>query len=184
MPNRIVVVGASTGGPVAVREFLDALPPEFAFPVVVAQHLPDRFSGMLTAALRATCRLPVETVVDGLAVRPGVVHVAEGVCVRFAAPDLLQVRPSPPGPAANIDALFSSAALVHGSAVVAVLLTGMGGDGLDGARRVHAAGGTVFTQDAESSVVWGLPGAVTGAGLSSFSAPPAGLAAELLRRLC
>lgn len=180
VPAGIVLIGASTGGPAAVRELLSELPEDFPSPIVVAQHLPDRFTGMLAAALRPACRVPVEEVVDGQGVRPGVVHVADGVEASFTAPFTLRVRPAPPGPAGNVDALFSSAALVHGPAVVAVVLTGMSDDGLTGAAKVRACGGTVLAQDAASSVVWGMPGSVVHAGLSSFVAAPAELGRQLL----
>jgi len=168
-PVRLVVVGASTGGPEALSRLVTALP-ALRVPVAVVQHMPPVFTRQLAARLD---RLGTSTVVEvdgATSMRPGHVYVAPG-------DHHLEVRRVPGGlqtaltqaPAVNycrpaVDVLFTSAAGAAGAGVLAVVLTGMGADGRVGAEHVVAAGGTVLVQDEPTSVVWGMPGAVATAG--------------------
>ena len=179
----LMLIGASTGGPPALEEFLDALPAEMNAPVVIAQHMPEMFTAALTERLHERGSRPVCLAEDGMALDAGCVYVAPGgkhTQLRRAAGGALRLRVGDEPAAApyrpSVDALFSSAAKCVGSDLVAAVLTGMGDDGLLGARDVVDAGGKVVAQDAASCVVYGMPRAVIEAGLATASMPPKDLA--------
>jgi len=187
MPG-VLVVGASTGGPRALAAALGELPREFPIPVAVVQHLPSEMAEFFAAGLSANCRMPVKLAGDGTSVEPGVLWLApggvhltivrEGLAPRFRfdhGPEQNGCRPA-------VDPLFRSAAQAFGAGTLALVLTGMGQDGLAGARAVHAAHGRVLVQDEASSVVWGMPGAIARAGLAHAVLPLAQLAGELIAR--
>lgn len=167
-----LVIAVSTGGPEALTRLLPALPADFPLPVLVVQHMPAGFTSALADRLDRRSPLHVREAAGGEAVHPGAVWIApggrhmearrEGGVVRLAltdAPPENSCRPS-------ADVLFRSATEAWGRQVLALVLTGMGADGLAGARRVKALGGAVIAQDEQSSVVWGMPGAVVHAGLA------------------
>lgn len=165
---RIVVIGASTGGPAALRDLLNALPANFAVPVLIVQHISKGFVGGLASWLGANTKLNVR-VADGSDIaRPGVVYIApddqqlgvreDGRIVLSNAPAVGSFRPS-------ATHLFASAAAAFGERMVAVILTGMGDDGVTGLRAVHAAGGMVIAQDEATSVVYGMPREAARAGV-------------------
>lgn len=172
----VVVVGASTGGTEALRSLLGSLPGEFPLPVVIAQHLHDEFTGMLSHALRRHTRLQLDDAVTGDSLRRGVCLLAAGTDVTITGTGTVVVSPSDSDSSRSVDMLFESAADAFGGNVLAVVLSGMGEDGLRGSAVVRARGGRVLAQSEASSSVWGMPGAVTRAGLSSFVADPLGLA--------
>jgi two-component system chemotaxis response regulator CheB len=185
----VVVIGASTGGPNALAELFPALPPDWPVPTGVVQHMPPEFTARLAERLAAKSRLRVREAVAGEPVdsaqawvAPGDHHLLvrqEGKAVRLALnqePPVNSCRPS-------VDVLFRSAAEVYGPGVLAVVLTGMGQDGLRGCECVRAAGGQVLVQDEASSVVWSMPGAVAEAGLADQVLPLGHLGPEILRRV-
>lgn len=176
----VVVVGASTGGTEALRVLLGSLPGEFPLPIVVAQHMHDDFTGMLVHALRGSTGLCLEEAVTGAALRPGVCLLADGMTVTLDHDGNTVVLAGAPPCPGSVDRLFESASDVFGAGVLAVVLSGMGEDGLRGSAVVRARGGHILAQSEASSAVWGMPGAVTRAGLSSFVADPAGLAHVLV----
>jgi two-component system chemotaxis response regulator CheB len=193
-----IVIGVSTGGPLALEVMLPMLPADLPVPVLIAQHMPKLFTGALAERLDRCCSLRVKEAYDGALAEAGVVWLAPGdmhmevglngevrragresqrqvqVCLHRGQP-VNYCRPS-------VDYLFNSAAQVYGAGTLAVVMTGMGADGLVGARSVHEAGGTVLTQDEASSVVWGMPGRVTEAGIASATLPLMSLGDELARR--
>lgn len=183
-----VAVGASTGGPAAVAEFLAALG-RVPVPVLVVQHLPAAFVQSYVRQLARTSGVPCETARDGERPQPGTVRVAPGglhlLVERDAEGPLLRTSDAPPEhycrPA--VDPLLRTAGRVYGRRLVAVILTGMGCDGLAGAREVRRAGGVVLAQDEHTSVVWGMPGAVVRAGLATLVAPPAELGRWIAGRI-
>lgn len=183
----VVVVGVSTGGPAALERFLPALPADFPLPVLVAQHMPALFTALLAERLNGLCRIPVHEALPGEALQPGVVYVARGdrhmQAVGSAAHCALHFMPTDPDEYCrpSVDVLFRSAAAVYGAGVLAVVLTGMGTDGLAGCRAIAAAGGRILVQDCATSAVWGMPGAVAKAGLADQVLPLPALAAEVLR---
>ncbi len=185
----VLVVGASTGGPDALVRFLRWLPARCGFPILIAQHILPRFSAQLAEQLTVRCRRTVQEAADGVAVQPDAVYMAPAgrhlSVSRAGSRVLLKVTVGPPEnfcrPSVNV--LLRSAAHVYGDGVLAVILTGMGSDGLEGCRHVFAAGGTILAQDEESSVVWGMPGAVVHAGLAGAELPPERLATAVAWRL-
>jgi two-component system chemotaxis response regulator CheB len=181
----LIVVGASTGGPKALQEFLGELVRLERFPpIVVAQHVPALFSSVIVDHLKLRCGLPVELAEDESSARPGRVHVAPG------GSDIT-VRSTPAGfamslhksanrrrAAPSVDMLFESAAACSRS-TLGVVLSGMGEDGLAGARAIVAAGGAVLVQSRDSSVVWGMPGIVATSGIASEIGAPDFLARKV-----
>ncbi len=180
---RLVVVGASTGGPPALEAFLSALQPSMTAPVVIAQHMPEMFTAALAQRLDRHGPRPTHLAADGERLLDRHVYVAPGgthtKIRRSVNQDLhLHVGPDPADALhrPSVDALFESASKIVGSDLIAAVLTGMGTDGLRGARAVVAAGGKVVAQDAESCVVYGMPRAVVEAELAAAALPPAELA--------
>ena len=177
----VLVIGVSTGGPAALDRMLPTLPANFSLPVLIVQHMPEVFTSLLAERLNGHCPLRVREAQEGDEVRPGVIHIARGnwhleLRAGGRASPSSAVRPYPTlhlsqGPLENhcrpaVDVLFRSAVEVYGSGVLAVVLTGMGSDGLIGCRMIRDFGGTVIAQDQPTSTVWGMPGAVTNAGLA------------------
>jgi two-component system chemotaxis response regulator CheB len=188
-----LVIGVSTGGPAALDILLPKLPAGFPIPVLVVQHMPELFTKLLAERLNSCCPLQVREGVEGEPVRAGSIYIAKGnwhMEVRAGAhtglPATLHLNQGAPEnhcrPA--VDALFRSAASVYGAGVLAVVLTGMGSDGMSGARMIREHGGIVLAQDEASSVVWGMPGAVITAGLAHRVLPLKAIAGEILRLVC
>lgn len=186
-PADVVAIGVSTGGPNALATMLPMLPDGLGVPILIVQHMPPVFTRLLAERLAGRCRMPVAEAVAGAVVRPGQVWIAPGdhhmTVLREGATIRLCADQGPPEnscrPAA--DSLFRSAAAAYGAATLAVVLTGMGQDGLRGAQAVREAGGRVLVQDAATSVVWGMPGAVAHAGLANAILPLERLADEIVR---
>lgn len=185
--RRLVVVGTSTGGPQALTQLLAALPPDFPAPLVLALHIPPGYTLAVARRLDSRCPLEVVEAEEGMEVRPGRVVLARAGhhlkverygAVGVARLDLHPLR-TPHHP--SVDVLFESAARAWGADTVGVVLTGMGDDGLAGARAIRAAGGTVLTEAESSCVVYGMPRAVDEAGLATATAPLEGLVALLER---
>ncbi len=185
----VVAIGTSTGGPVALAEILPALPHDFPVPIVLVQHMPPVFTAHLAERLGARSTLRVREGFPGAVLEPGDAWIAPGdhhmVVRRVGAEVRIALHSGPPEnscrPAA--DELFRSVADTYGAGALAVVLTGMGQDGLRGCARVREAGGLVIAQDAESSTVWGMPGAVVRAGLAEVVRPLSGIAAEIAQRV-
>jgi two-component system chemotaxis response regulator CheB len=171
---RILAIGGSTGGPKALMDVAASITGHCGgIPVVIVQHMPDSFTALLAEHLaRKTnreCRRPE----PGEPVRAGVIYVAPGGRhLVLRRKDGQVVFDFDDGPAINfckpaVDPMFESVSAIYRNATLALVLTGMGQDGLVGARAVTEAGGTVIAQDEASSVVWGMPGVVARAGLCS-----------------
>lgn len=171
-PVRMVVVGSSTGGPQALSTLVTALTAPPRVPVVVVQHMPPVFTHQLAARLDRLGPARVSEAVDGEELRPGHVYIAPGgehLLVRNVRGTLRAVLDQ--GPPVNfckpsVDVMFDSAVEAVGGDLVCAVLTGMGSDGRNGAGKIVAAGGTVLAQDEATSVVWGMPGAVTTSGFA------------------
>lgn len=180
-----VVIGSSTGGPPVIETLILALQENFPVPVLVAQHMPALFSRSLAARLDAMAPAQVRIANHGEPLEPGMVYIGEGgshVRVRRLGTGLYtEVSPNPAEThfKPSINELFTSAAKYCGSHVLGIILTGMGDDGLIGARAIHSAGGRVITQQADSCVVYGMPRTVYEAGLSSGSGTPGEMASVL-----
>jgi two-component system chemotaxis response regulator CheB len=173
----VLVIGSSTGGPEALTQVLPRLPANFPLPILLVQHMPPVFTRQFAQRLDRLSPLRVVEAADGSPLLPGTAHLAPGdhhLVVRKSArgphTGLTQ------GPPENfcrpaVDPLFRSAVAAYDGAVLAVVLTGMGSDGRNGAAEIRAAGGTVVVQDQATSVVWGMPGAIATAGLADETLP-------------
>lgn len=175
VPPQIIAIGASTGGPQALAEVIVALAPGLKVPVVITQHMPATFTSILAAHLARISGLKCEEGRTGAMLAPGLIHIAPGdhhMLVKGHGGPIELTRTPPENfcrPA--VDPMFRSVAAAYGSATLAIVLTGMGSDGCEGARTIAMAGGTVLAQDEATSVVWGMPGAVAKAGLCSAILP-------------
>ncbi|OWY63962.1 chemotaxis response regulator protein-glutamate methylesterase [cyanobacterium TDX16] len=187
---KIVAIGVSTGGPNALAVLLSQLPADFPVPIAIVQHMPPMFTQLLAERLAAKSRLKVAEAVSGRVLEPGQVWIApgdfhlavqrDGDVVRLVthqAPPENSCRPS-------VDVLFSSVTEVFGASAIAIVLTGMGQDGLRGCQQLREAGGRVLVQDEASSVVWGMPGFVANAGLANRVLPIDRMADETIRQVC
>jgi two-component system, chemotaxis family, protein-glutamate methylesterase/glutaminase len=194
----VVVIGLSTGGPSALEQLLPRLPGDFPVPVLIVQHMPKVFTAALAERLDKCCSLHVEQAYDNAPLRAGTVWLAPGGLhmevavravmagegergatgrVRLHQQELLNhCRPS-------VDYLFHSAARMYGAGTLALVMTGMGADGLSGARAVHERGGVVLAQDEATSAVWGMPGRVTEAGITTATLPLSAIAGALRQRV-
>jgi len=187
-PPRVLLIGASTGGPQALERVLANIGRVIdRAPVLIAQHMPPTFTAILGQHLSRASGRPAEEARDGEFVRAGRIYIAPGgFHLQVARQDGNPVLAIKDGPPVNfckpaVDPLFSSAATIWGSWNLAVVLTGMGADGAHGAAEIAAAGGSVIVQDEQSSVVWGMPGAVAEAGLASAVLPLNQIGAAIAR---
>jgi two-component system chemotaxis response regulator CheB len=186
----VLVIGVSTGGPAALDILLPALPANFPLPVMIVQHMPELFTSLFAERLNGRCPLHAREAAEGDPVRSGTIYIARGnwhlevvASARGASGNTLHLTQ---GPLENhcrpaVDVLFRSAAAAYGSGVLAVVLTGMGSDGMAGCRIVRAQGGSVLAQDPATSAVWGMPGAVANAGLAHKVLPLNAIAPEIIR---
>jgi two-component system chemotaxis response regulator CheB len=182
---RIIAIGSSTGGPQALLNLLGALPASVSCPIVIAQHMPATFTTVLAQHIGRASGRPSAEAAHGMEIRPGHVYLAPGdyhfqllregtVCVARlsqTAPENF-CRPS-------VNPLFRSVAQTFGAESCAVMLTGMGSDGCEGAKIMAAAGAPIIAQDEATSVVWGMPGAVAQAGICSAILPLPQIAGHL-----
>jgi two-component system chemotaxis response regulator CheB len=188
-PVRVVAIGASTGGPNALAEVLRQLPADFPVPVLIVQHMPPMFTRLLAERLSAVCPLRVEEGKSGDVLEPGHARIAPGdyhlIAVRDGTRVRLLVHQDPPENSCrpSADVLLRSVAKTFGPDSLAVILTGMGQDGLRGCEAVSEAGGQVLAQDEATSVVWGMPGSVARAGLADRVLPLSLIADEVVRRV-
>jgi two-component system chemotaxis response regulator CheB len=185
----LLAIGSSTGGPDALTALLPLLPRDLPVPVVITQHMPPVFTRLFAQRLDAKCALSVKEAEDGDRVEAGRVLIAPGdshlVLERRGTSVVARLSSAP---AENfcrpaVDVMFRSAAAVHGEHVLGVVLTGMGSDGARGAEVLRAAGGEVVVQDAASSVVWGMPGAVVSLGQAHRVLPLDAIARDVLQVL-
>lgn len=174
----IVAIGASTGGIHALSVVLREMPSSFPLPVLITQHLPESFMPYFAAQVAVLANRPCDVATDCMRIRPGRVIVAPGnahmriVSTGDGAAVRLNGDPAKSGCMPSVDPMFESLAEVYGARALGVVLSGMGRDGSEGARSVIARGGVIVVQDRESSVVWGMPGAIANAGGASAVLPP------------
>ena len=185
---QVVVIGASTGGPNALATVIGALPANFEQPVLVVQHMPAIFTKLLAERLDNLSPLNVREASNGDRVEAGSVYVAPGdfhlEVTREAETVALRLHQGPPENSCRpaVDVLFRSAAEAFRGRTLAVMLTGMGRDGLEGCRRLYDAGAQIICQDEASSVVWGMPGYVAKANLADAVIPLEGVAQQIEAR--
>jgi two-component system chemotaxis response regulator CheB len=186
---KVLAIGVSTGGPAALGEIMPRFGAGFPLPILIVQHMPPMFTRLLAERLQASSKLKIEEAVQGSRVEPGKVLIAAGdyhlrikkegeavrACLDQSTPEN-SCRPA-------VDVLFRSVSEVYGGSALAVVLTGMGQDGLRGVQSLKALGAYVIAQDQATSVVWGMPGAVVGAGLADCVTPLDGVVPEILRQI-
>ena len=185
---KVLVVGASTGGPNALSSLVAGLPVDFELPILITQHMPPMFTPMLAKHLEKDGGRPCCEATHGMLIERGHTYVAPGgfhmaidrqdkrmVTVLNEEPPEHFCRPS-------VNFLFRSAAKWYGHSTLAVMLTGMGEDGIEGARELAAVGAPIIVQDKASSVVWGMPGAVAEAGLADEILSLADMGPGIVRR--
>ena len=185
LPPRLLAIGSSTGGPNALFAVVQALAPRLAVPVIVTQHMPATFVPILAQHIDRLGVLPCEQAQDGAVLRPGCILLAPGdrhMLIRKRGAQLVVELSD--GPAEQfcrpaVDPMLRSADEAVDGRVLVAMLTGMGTDGLNGARQVVASGGGVVAQDEATSVVWGMPGAVARAGLACAVLPLPEIGARL-----
>ncbi len=173
----LLAIGASTGGPVAVQTLLTELTADFSLPVLVVVHMPAAFTPAYAERLDAQCRVRVKEAVDRDRLIPGQVYLAPGgkqlLLEKRGADTFIRITESAPGQTyrPSVDVTLGSASRIFPDSVLAIVLTGMGSDGMQGARLLKEGGSTVWSQDKESCVVYGMPQAVEKAGLSDRVLP-------------
>ena len=174
---KCLAIGASTGGPVALQKVLSPLPANFPYPIVLVQHMPGTFTSAFAQRLDSNCKISVKEAETGDVLKPGHAYLAPGgkqmiiesagvnktiTIVEASAADKVSYKPS-------VDLTFSSIARAYGGDVLGVILTGMGADGREGCRTLKGLGATIWAQDQDSCVVYGMPQAVAVENISSKS---------------
>lgn len=189
-PPQILAIGSSTGGPQALTRVFSELGPALGnVPTVIVQHMPATFTSILAEHVGRAAGRPCREGSDGTILEPGKIYVAPGgyhmVLEKQGKDTMIRIQD---GEAVNfckpaVDPLFRTVADIYGRATLAMVLTGMGSDGANGARAITAAGGSVIAQDEESSVVWGMPGAVVAAGACADILPLGDISKKVTRIL-
>lgn len=183
---QLTAIGTSTGGPVALQKILTKLPSNYPHPIVLIQHMPATFTAAFANRLNTLCKIQVKEAADGDILRPGVAYLAPGgmqmmIEGRAGSAKLrivdggerMNYKPS-------VDVTFGSAAKIYQDKVLSMVLTGMGADGREGARMLKSSGATIWAQDEESCVVYGMPQAVAKAAISTEDLPLERIAERML----
>ncbi len=184
----IVAIGSSTGGPPALQTVLSGLDSSFRLPIVIAQHMPPLFTGMLAERLNSLSKLNVKEAENGEPVREGYVYIAPGgkqmAVASEGARKVIKVTDSPPNIIykPSVDLLYKAVAAVYGGRTIGVILTGMGRDGCEGAKDIKQKGGVMVAEDKSSCVVYGMPRCVVESGLADYVAPISEIP-KILKRL-
>lgn len=187
---KLLAIGTSTGGPVALQKVLTSFPSNFNMPIILVQHMPAAFTPAFAARLNSLCKISVKEAESGDVLRPGTAYLAPGgkqmlIEGRSSSPTLkimeddsgkLTYKPS-------VDLSFGSAAKVYGGDVLGVILTGMGADGREGCRMLKQRGAKIWAQDEASCVVYGMPQAVTNAGISEENIDIESMGSAILKEL-
>jgi len=187
---KLLLIGTSTGGPVALQKILTQFPAHYPHPILLIQHMPAAFTPAFANRLNGLCKIEVKEAVNGDLLRPGCAYLAPGgmqmMVERSGSSGRIKVlagnvemnyKPS-------VDITFASASKHFGGDVLAVVLTGMGADGREGARMLKAAGATIWAQDEASCVVYGMPQAVVSAGIASQVFSLDNMAESILKESC
>ena len=190
-PQRVeaLCIGVSTGGPAALMQLFSAWTAPLPIPTFIVQHMPPQFTELLSMRLTGIGVMQVREAVDGEEVIAGRVYMAPGgrhlELSKLGAKVILSLNENPAENSCRpaVDVLFRTAARIYGQRLLALVLTGMGYDGLEGAKKVVEAGGRVLAQDEETSVIWGMPGAVVHANLAESVLPLDQIPNEILLRL-
>ncbi len=185
----VLAIGSSTGGPDALQKLLEPFPKNLSVPVVIVQHMPASFTKRLAERLNDISNIRIVEAKEGDTLEKGTAYLAPGdyhmVLKRSASEPLLGLNQDPPENSCRpaVDVLFRSVANLYGANTLAVVLTGMGKDGLKGCEEVRRVGGQVMVQDKSTSVVWGMPGQVAQSGLAHKVLPLKQLTDEILLKI-
>ncbi|MFM2482654.1 chemotaxis response regulator protein-glutamate methylesterase [Celerinatantimonas sp. YJH-8] len=175
---RLVAIGTSTGGPVALQTILTSLPANFPLPILLVQHMPSTFTAAFASRLDSLCQISVKEAADGDVIKPGWAYLAPGgkqmlvdghgsqAKIRIIESDDPKINYKP-----SVDITFASLAKVYQDKVLAMVLTGMGADGREGSRMLNKYGSTIWAQDEQTCVVYGMPQAIAKAGLAQLQLP-------------
>ena len=187
-PVGALCIGVSTGGPAALLKVFEAWRAPLAIPIFIVQHMPPKFTTMLASRLTDVSVMPVQEPYDGQEALAGQAYMAPGgyhlMLKRKGLNVFMHLTEDPPENSCRpaVDVLFRSAAQVYGQSLLAVVLTGMGSDGLLGAQEIVRCNGMVLAQDEATSVIWGMPGAVAAANLAEKVLPLQEIAGEIVFR--
>ena len=182
---QLVAIGTSTGGPVALQDVLTKLPANFPVPLILVQHMPASFTPAFAQRLNGLCKIEVREAVDGDQLKPGVALLAPGgkqmEIVKRGATNIIKISEPLPGQnyKPSVDVAFSSVASTYPGKALAIVLTGMGADGREGAKKMKQGGSSLWSQDEASCVVYGMPAAVAEAGLSDHVLPLSSIGSSL-----
>ncbi len=187
MPTKIIVIGASVGGPRTLRLILSDIPHEFPAPVLVVQHLNHLFMRQFATSLKNICKLNVKIAMNNEEIKPGTIYLSPGdkhmqvtvknnkPCVRTYEGELVNFcRPS-------VDVLFYSTARIYGSCAMGVLLTGMGADGVEGLRAIKFKGGKTIAESKDTSVLYGMPKVAAETGAADLILPNYKIIDEMIK---
>jgi two-component system chemotaxis response regulator CheB len=183
---QLTAIGTSTGGPVALQKILTRIPAHYPHPIVLVQHMPATFTAAFASRLNTLCKIEVREAQDGDVLKPGVAYLAPGgkQMMVDGRSGSARLRIIDGGDRMNykpcVDVTFGSAAKIYGDKVLSMILTGMGADGREGSRMLKTAGSTIWAQDEESCVVYGMPQAVAKAGISTEDLPLDRIAERIL----
>lgn len=183
-----LAIGASTGGIHALNLMLRRLTPDFQLPILITQHLPASFVPVFARQIEITSGRKTHIAEDGTEIRMGEVAIATGhghMRLRRMGDRMvagISSEPARSGCLPSVDPMLTSLAEASAGHALAIILSGMGRDGLEGAEHLVSAGGSVWAQDIETSAVWGMPGAVAKAGLATYVASPEALGDALMER--
>ena len=186
---RILAIGTSTGGPVALQEVLTKLPQNFPLPILLIQHMPGSFTPAFAQRLNQQCAIAIKEAADGDGLEAGTALLAPGgkqmVVERRGGRAVVRIQESRPGQnyKPSVDETFSSVARAFPGKTLAVVLTGMGADGREGARLLKQGGSNVWAQDEASCVVYGMPAAIAEAGLADEILPLSEIGASIAKRV-
>ena len=187
---KLMAIGTSTGGPVALQKILVQLQQNFPLPIIIVQHMPAAFTAAFASRLNSLCKITVKEAENGDVLKPGYAYLAPGgrqmlisgseqsAKIKILDDDSPKITFKP-----SVDISFGSAAKTFGGKVLGVILTGMGSDGKEGSRMLKANGATIWSQDEESCVVYGMPQTIDKAGLSDLSLPLDSIAASMIKEV-
>lgn len=187
-PAEAVCIGVSTGGPEALMQIFAAFNAPISVPIFIVQHMPADFTALLAARLSSIGVMTVKEAEEGEIAEPGIAYMAPGgfhmTVSRPGTKTIIHLNTEPPENSCRpaVDVLFRTAAQVYGSSLLAVMLTGMGYDGLKGTQTIKEKGGQAIAQDEATSVIWGMPGAIVQAGLADAVLPIDKITDEIIFR--
>ncbi len=187
---KLLAIGTSTGGPVALQKILTQLPANFPLPIIMIQHMPASFTQAFANRLDSLCKIKVKEACDGDVLKAGCAYLAPGgrqmiisgtknaAKIKIIDDNSAKITFKP-----SVDISFGSAAKIFNGDVLGVILTGMGADGREGSRMLKAKGATIWAQNEQTSVVYGMPQAVHVAGISQLSLPLEEVASAILKEV-